>query len=66
MTTSNLKPLRYSIRETARLLNLSRSTIYSRLQEGSLLSQKDGRRRFISAEEIERYLRAPPSDREVR
>lgn len=51
-----LAPLRYSMREVQRLLGLSRSTLYARIADGKLAIQKDGRRTFVLASELDRYL----------
>jgi excisionase family DNA binding protein len=51
-----LAPLRYSLREVQRLLGLSRSTLYARITDGKLAIQKDGRRTFVLASELDRYL----------
>jgi len=56
MTHSPLAPLRYSLREVEKLLGLSRSTLYTRIAEGKLVIQKDGRRTFVCATELARYL----------
>jgi excisionase family DNA binding protein len=58
MTHSPLAPLRYSLREVEKLLGLSRSTLYARIAEGKLAIQKDGRRTFVSAVELNRYMLA--------
>jgi excisionase family DNA binding protein len=57
MVHKSLAPLRYSIAQAAQLLQLSRATLYGRIQEGRLSVQKDGRRTFITAAELARYLR---------
>ena len=50
-------PLRYSIAQATILLGLSRSTLYTRVAEGKLTIHKDGRRTFVSAIQLHRYLR---------
>jgi excisionase family DNA binding protein len=60
MTHHTLAPLRYSLTEVGKLLGLSRSTLYTRIAEGKLAIQKDGRRTFILATELQRYLERPP------
>jgi hypothetical protein len=49
---------RYPLRDGFRLLGLPRSTGYLKIQSGQLRVQKDGRRAFITAEEIDRYVAA--------
>jgi excisionase family DNA binding protein len=56
MTHTPVAPLRYSLREVERLLGLSRSTLYARIADGKLTIQKDGRRTFVLASELDRYL----------
>lgn len=58
---------RYRPKEAADLLGLSRTEFYRRLREGKLRSQKDGRRSYVTADEIDRYVRdggAPPASEE--
>jgi excisionase family DNA binding protein len=55
--TNPTSPLRYSIAQAALLLNLSRSTLYERIKVGALHAHHDGRRCFIAASEIERYVK---------
>jgi excisionase family DNA binding protein len=47
---------RYKIPEAADLLGTPRSTIYVRIKSGDIKIQKDGRRTFITAAEIDRYV----------
>jgi excisionase family DNA binding protein len=56
MTQSLIAPLRYSLREAQTLLGLSRSTLYTRIAAGKLTVHKDGRRTFVLAAELDRYL----------
>lgn len=51
-----LPQLRFSIPEAARILRLSRATLYVRIGAGHLKAQRDGRRRYITAEELHRYI----------
>jgi len=50
--------LRFEISEAARMLRLSRSTLYERIRAGELQAQHDGGRRFITAAELQRYIAA--------
>lgn len=50
------RPLRLEINEAARMLRLSRTTLYERIRAGELRTQLDGRRRFITTAELERYI----------
>jgi excisionase family DNA binding protein len=51
-----LPQIRFDINEAARILRLSRATLYERIRAGQLRVQKDGRRSFITAAELQRYV----------
>lgn len=51
-----LPQLRFEIIEAARILRISRATLYQRIRGGLISLQKDGRRTFITATEIHRYV----------
>jgi excisionase family DNA binding protein len=50
------QPLRFEIGEAARMLRFSRSTLYARIRAGEISAQRDGRRRYITAAELQRYV----------
>lgn len=52
----SLPHLRFDIAEAARILRISRATLYERIRDGRIVTQKDGRRTFITAEELHRYV----------
>jgi excisionase family DNA binding protein len=52
----DLPQLRFEILEAARILRMSRATLYERIRAGEIKAQKDGRRRYISASELQRYV----------
>jgi len=56
LTVEPLPHLRFEIIEAARILRMSRATLYERLRQGELRAQKDGRRRYITATELHRYI----------
>ena len=56
LTVEPLPHLRFEIIEAARILRMSRATLYERLRRGELKAQKDGRRRYITATELQRYI----------
>ena len=56
----SLPHLRFDIAEAARILRISRATLYERIRDGRIATQKDGRRTFITASELQRYV-APNS-----
>ncbi len=56
-------PLLYSIRETASLLGLSRTTIFGLLKAGTLTSVRIGRRRMISADAVFEFIAKLGGDR---
>ena len=51
-----LPQLRFAISEAARILRLSRATLYERIRDGEIQVQKDGRRRYITTAELHRYI----------
>jgi excisionase family DNA binding protein len=51
-----LPQLRFEIIEAARILRMSRATLYERIRAGEIKAQKDGRRRYITASELQRYV----------
>lgn len=54
---NHTKP-RYPLSEAFALLGLPRSSGYQRIKAGDLKPQKDGRRSYLSAGEIDRYVQA--------
>jgi excisionase family DNA binding protein len=52
----SLPQLRFEISEVARVLRISRATLYQRIRERRITIQKDGRRTFITAAELQRYV----------
>ncbi|WP_224240201.1 helix-turn-helix domain-containing protein [Hyalangium gracile] len=52
------EPARYSISAACNTLGYSRSTFYDRVQKKLIKLTKDGRRSFVSREELERYLKS--------
>lgn len=63
MTTDVIEPLRLEIPEAAEALRLSRSELYKKIRAGSIAAQKDGKRTFITVEELRRYVRELPNIR---
>jgi excisionase family DNA binding protein len=51
-----LPQLRFDISEVSRVLRISRATLYQRIRERRITTQKDGRRTFITASELQRYV----------
>jgi excisionase family DNA binding protein len=51
-----LPNLRFDIAEAARILRFCRATLYNRISEGTIRTQKDGRRTYITRAELERYV----------
>ena len=56
--TTDPQPLAYRPDEAARVLGASRDTIFKLLAAGQLRGFKIGAARFISAEELSRFIRA--------
>jgi excisionase family DNA binding protein len=53
---AGLLHLRFDIAEAASILKFSRATLYSRISDGVIRTQKDGRRTYITRAELERYV----------
>ena len=53
----SLPQLRFEITEAAHILRISRATLYERIRDGHITAQKDGRRTFITADELHRYVK---------
>jgi excisionase family DNA binding protein len=58
LTDQPLPHLRFEIIEAARMLRMSRATLYQRIRAGHLAIQKDGSRSYITVTELHRYLGA--------
>jgi len=56
-----LPNLRFDIAEAATILRISRASLYERINAGLIVPQKDGRRTFISACELQRYVTECPT-----
>lgn len=55
---ASLPTLRFAITESAKILRCSRAHLYKLLRCGAIRAHKDGRRRYISIEELRRYVAA--------
>ena len=51
-----LPQLRFEIIEAACILRMNRATLYERISAGQIKAQRDGRRRYITAAELRRYV----------
>jgi hypothetical protein len=49
-----LPQFRFDLVEATTILRMSRATLYERIRQGAITSQKDGRRSYITATELER------------
>jgi excisionase family DNA binding protein len=54
--TDSLPNLRFEISEAAQILRLSRAAFYQRVRRGEIALSKDGRRSYVAASELERYV----------
>ena len=54
--SESLPQLRFDISEVASILRISRATLYQRVREGLIATHKDGRRTFVTASELQRYV----------
>ena len=68
---SVLPALRFEISEATHILRMSRAQLYHRIGEGAIKIQKDGARTYITAGELERYVKScdarevAPTDRRI-
>jgi hypothetical protein len=53
-----LPALRFEISEVSHILRMSRAQIYHRIGEGAIKIQKDSARTYITAAELERYVKS--------
>ena len=58
-TQDALIPLRYRVKDAARVSGLSESNLYSLMARGKLTSISVGRRRLICAESLRKLLQVP-------
>ena len=58
LSAEHLPQIRFDITEASRILRVSRATLYERIRAGEIKSQKDGRRSYITAVELQRYVAA--------
>ena len=56
LSAESLPQIRFDITEASRILRMSRATLYERVRLGEIKTQKDGRRSYITAEELRRYV----------
>jgi excisionase family DNA binding protein len=54
--TESIPELRFGIIEAARILRMSRALLYQRINAGRIQIHKDGRRTYITAAELHRYV----------
>jgi hypothetical protein len=52
----SLPQLRFEITEAEHILSISRATLCERIRGGLIATQKVGRRTFITATELQRYV----------
>jgi excisionase family DNA binding protein len=58
LPSENLPQIRFDIMEAAHILRISRATLYERIKAGEIKTQKDGRRSYVTASELQRYVAA--------
>jgi hypothetical protein len=58
LSAESLPQIRFDITEASRILRMSRASLYERIRLGELKSQKDGRRSYVTAAELQRYVSA--------
>jgi excisionase family DNA binding protein len=55
-SNDSLPQLRFGIAEVAKILRISRATLYQRIRDRRIAIRKDGRRTFITSNELLRYV----------
>jgi excisionase family DNA binding protein len=60
-----LRQLRFEIAEVAKILRISRATLYQRIRDHRIAIHKDGRRTFITSNELLRYVNLADSARQI-
>lgn len=55
-SNDSLPQLRFEIAEVAKILRISRATLYQRIRDRRIAIHKDGRRAFITSNELLRYV----------
>jgi excisionase family DNA binding protein len=58
LPSEHLPQIRFDMMEAARILRISRATLYERIKAGEIRTQKDGRRSYVTATELQRYVTA--------
>jgi excisionase family DNA binding protein len=58
LPSEHLPQIRFDIMEAAHILRISRATLYERIKAGEIKTQKDGRRSYVTASELQRYVTA--------
>jgi hypothetical protein len=58
LSAESLPQIRFDITEASRILRMSRASLYERIRLGEIKSQKDGRRSYVTAAELQRYVNA--------
>ena len=58
LSSEHLPQIRFDVAEAARILRISRATLYERIRSGEISCQKDGRRTFVTIAELQRYVAA--------
>lgn len=51
-----IEPLRVGVNEAARILGISRATLYKHLKAGTLRAVKDGKRTLLTMAELRAYV----------
>jgi len=59
------EPFAYSVDEAAKNTDLGRSKLFEEIKAGNLRAKKVGRRTIVLAEDLRKYLRNLPEQRDV-
>lgn len=56
LTIETIAPLRVGVLDAARVIGISRASLYKKILAGEIAVQKDGRRTLVAVEELRRYV----------
>ncbi|MCC7059616.1 MAG: helix-turn-helix domain-containing protein, partial [Burkholderiaceae bacterium] len=51
-----IAPLRVGVLDAARVIGISRASLYKKILAGEIVVQKDGRRTLVAVDELRRYV----------
>lgn len=64
-TIETVQPLRVGILDAARVIGISRASLYKRILAGDIATQKDGKRTLVAVAELRRYVERAAQTRDA-